>query len=218
MCCGRCRPPPSEAVRRLHRTARALEIEWPAEQHYPDFIRSLDPTRSNHLAMITACTVLLRGAGYVDFDGAIPEQPEHAALASEYAHVTAPLRRLVDRFGLEVCAALSAGTPVPDWAREGLAELPDIMRESGRKANAYENAVLNLVEAASLSGRVGESFTGVVVEADREDARKGDLVVREVAVEAVVKGDAPLPVGEDLTVVLTQADPATRTVRFQHTQ
>jgi len=207
-------PPGPDAVKRLHRTARALGIDWPAEQHYPDFIRSLDPTNSHHLAMITACTTLLRGAGYVNFDGAIPEQPEHAALASECAHVTAPLRRLVDRFGLEVCAALCAGTPVPDWVRDGLVELPDIMRDSGHRANAYENAVLNLVEAASLAGRVGESFTGVVVEADHEDARKGDLVVREVAVTAPISGGAPLPLGEDLTAVLAEADPATRRVRF----
>ncbi|RNL78933.1 RNB domain-containing ribonuclease [Nocardioides marmorisolisilvae] len=209
-------PAQPDAVKRLHRTARALGIDWPAEQHYPDFIRSLDPTKPNHLAMVTACTMLLRGAGYVNFDGAIPEQPEHAALASEYAHVTAPLRRLVDRFGLEVCAALCAGTPVPDWAREGLAELPEIMRESGHKANAYENAVLNLVEAASLAGRIGESFTGVVVEADHEDPRKGDVVVRDVAVTAPISGGAALPVGEDLTAVLAEADPATRKVRFTH--
>jgi exoribonuclease R len=166
--------------------------------------------------MITACTMLLRGAGYVNFDGALPEQPEHAALASEYAHVTAPLRRLVDRFGLEVCAALCAGTPVPEWALDGLPQLPEIMRESGRKANAYENAVLNLVEAASLAGRVGQSFAGVVVEADHEDPRKGDVVVREVAVTAPISGGAVLPVGEDLSVVLAEADPATRKVRFTH--
>jgi exoribonuclease R len=207
-------PAPPDAVKRLHRTARALGIEWPAEQHYPDFIRSLDPTRSNHLAMITACTVLLRGAGYVNFDGAIPEQPEHAALASEYAHVTAPLRRLVDRFGLEVCAALCAGTPVPDWARDGLAELPGIMRESGHRASAYENAVLDLVEAASLAGRVGETFHGVVVETEHDDPRKGDVVVRDIAVTAPIAGGSPLPVGEDLAAVLAEADPSSRRVRF----
>jgi exoribonuclease R len=207
-------PPQPDAIKRLHRTARALGVDWPAEQHYPDFIRSLDPTKSQHLAMITACTSLLRGAGYVDFDGAIPAQPEHSALASEYAHVTAPLRRLVDRFSLEVCAALCAGTPVPDWVHDGIGELPEVMRESGRKASAYENAVLNLVEAASLEGRVGESFTGVVVEADHEDARKGDLVVREPAVTAPVTGGAALPVGEELQVTLAEADPATRRVRF----
>ncbi|MFL6023642.1 MAG: RNB domain-containing ribonuclease [Marmoricola sp.] len=209
-------PAQPDAVKRLHRTARALGIDWPAEQRYPDFIRALDPTKPNHLAMVTACTALLRGAGYVNFDGELPAQPEHSALASEYAHVTAPLRRLVDRFGLEVCAALCAGTPVPDWARQGLAELPDTMRESGHRANAYENAVLNLVEAASLSGRVGETFAGVVVEADHDDPRKGDVVVREVAVTAPVTGGAALPIGEDLPVVLAEADPTKRVVRFRH--
>jgi exoribonuclease R len=210
-------PPEPDAIKRLHRTARALGIDWSAEQHYPDFIRSLDPAKPHHLAMITAATSLLRGAGYVDFDGAIPEQPEHAALASEYAHVTAPLRRLVDRFGLEVCAALCAGTPVPQWVRDGLRELPDIMRESGRKANAYENAVLNLVEAASLAGRVGETFTGVVVETEPDDARKGDLVVRDPAVTAPVEGAQPLPIGDEIEVTLSEADPATRKVRFTAT-
>ncbi len=207
-------PADPEAVQRLRRTARGLGVDWPDAQDYPDFIRSLDPTRPNHLAMVTACTSLLRGAGYVDFNGSVPEKAQHSALAAEYAHVTAPLRRLVDRFGLEICAAHSAGTPVPEWVTAALPELPDTMRESSRRANAYENAVLNLAEAAVLQGRVGEQFTGVVVEADDRDARKGDVVVREVAVEALVSGPQPLPVGEEVTVTLAEADLVTRKVRF----
>lgn len=212
-------PPEPVAVKRLHRTAAALGIDWPAEQTYPDFIRGLDPAKPQHLAMITASTSLLRGAGYADFDGEVPQQPLHAALASEYAHVTAPLRRLVDRFGLEICAALCAGTPVPEWVRAALAELPDTMRESGRRANAYENAVLNLVEAATLQGRVGETFTGVVVETEtgrngEADPTKGDLVVRDPAVTAGVTSSTPLPVGQEVAATLTEADPVTRKVRF----
>ena len=72
--------------------------------------------------MVVACTSLLRGAGYAAFDGQLPDQTEHAALASSYAHVTAPLRRLVDRYGLETCAALCAGEPVPEWVRDGSAQ------------------------------------------------------------------------------------------------
>ena len=34
---------------------------------------------------------------------------EHAAVAAPYAHVTAPLRRLADRYAIEVCLALLAG-------------------------------------------------------------------------------------------------------------
>lgn len=212
-------PPEAGAIKRLHRTARALGIDWPAEQHYPDFIRSLDPNKPDHLAMITACTSLLRGAGYVGFDGEVPEQPLHAALASEYAHVTAPLRRLVDRFGLEICAALSAGTPVPEWVLQALPELPDTMRESGRRANAYENAIVNLIEAWTLHGRVGERFRGAVVEIETgrdgdSNPNRGDLVIREPAVTATVVGSVPLVLGDEIEVTLAEADPVARRVRF----
>jgi len=207
-------PPAPDAVRTLHRTARALGVDWPAEQTYPDFIRSLDPRQPRHEAMVVAATSLLRGAGYAAFDGEIPAQPEHAALASEYAHVTAPLRRLVDRYGLEVCVALCAGEEVPDWVRQALAGLPGTMQRSGHLARSYESAVLDLVEAATLQGRDGERFAGVVVEAEPGDPHRGEAVVRDPAVSARVTGTAPLPVGEDVELVLAEADPATRRVRF----
>ena len=67
-------------------------------------------------------------------EGAVPEQLEHAAVAHPYAHVTAPLRRLVDRFGLVECDALSRGAEVPEWVREALPTLPEIMAASDRRA------------------------------------------------------------------------------------
>jgi exoribonuclease R len=209
-------PPEPTALKRLHRTAKALQVPWPAEQLYPDFIRALDPAQPRQAAMVAASTQLLRGAGYVGFDGEVPAQPEHSALASEYAHVTAPLRRLVDRDGLEVCAALSAGVEVPDWARERLHELPETMQESGRRAHQYESMVLDLVEAHTLKNRVGEAFTGVVLEAEAKDPGKGDLMVRDPAVEArVTATSGAVPVGEEVQVRLAEATPATRTVRFE---
>jgi exoribonuclease R len=207
-------PAPEHAVKRLRRTARALEIDWPEDEGHPEFIRSLDPTKPAEAAMVVACTTLLRGAGYAAFKGQLPDQLEHAALASPYAHVTAPLRRLVDRYGLEACAALCAGEPVPQWILNRLPDLPDIMSVSGRKANAYENAVLNLVEAETLAPLVGTKLNGVVTEVDHDDERKGTVMVREPAVEAAVSSESPLPVGEDVTVTLAEADPVTRKVRF----
>ncbi len=207
-------PPPEDAVERLRRTARALGLDWPGAQGHADFIRSLDPSKPAEAAMVVACTSLLRGAGYASFDGPVPDLTEHAALASPYAHVTAPLRRLVDRYGLEVCTALCAGEKVPDWAMHRLSDVPDIMTDSGRRANAYENAMLNLVEAETMKPRIGEQFEGVVTELDHDDQRKGTVMIREPAVEATVSSQSPLPVGEDVTVTLTEADPATRKVRF----
>ncbi len=201
-------------VQRLHRAARALKIDWPAEVLYPDFIRSLDVSKANHAAMVVACTRLLRGSGYVGFNGELPAQAQHSALASEYAHVTAPLRRLVDRYGLEICVALCAGDEVPDWVLARLAELPDTMRDSGRRANQYENAILNLAEAAMLASRVGETFAGVIVEVDEKDDERGEVNINDPAIEAKVTGSSPLPIGEAVTVKLTRADVATRSVQF----
>lgn len=209
--------PPADPrdVQRLHRTARALGIEWPAEQLYPDFIRTLDPSRPTHAAMVVACTRLLRGAGYVTFNGELPEQAQHSALASEYAHVTAPLRRLADRYAGEICVALCAGTEVPGWVVAAMSELPDTMIESGRRANQYENAIVDLCEAELLSDRVGETFSAVVVEIDDKDKAKGDVTIEDPAIEASVAGDAELPLGGEVTVELVEADPRTRKVAFR---
>lgn len=209
--------PPADPrdVQRLHRTARALGIEWPAELLYPDFIRSLDPSRPDHAAMLLASTRLLRGSGYVAFDGAVPEQAEHSALASEYAHVTAPLRRLVDRYALEICLSLCAGTDVPDWVKARLGDLPATMRESGQRASRYESGLLNLVEAHVLQPYVGEEFDAVVVAVQDDDPRKGDVVLQDPAVEGPVTAPDELPLGTDVRVRLTVADAEKREVRFE---
>jgi exoribonuclease R len=207
-------PPDPRDVQRLHRVARGLHIEWPAEQLYPDFIRSLDPSRPNDAAMVTACTRLLRGSGYVGFDGEVPADPVHAALASEYAHVTAPLRRLGDRYAGEICVALCAGTDVPGWVLEKLHVVPETMKESGRRAHQYESAVLDLVEAGVLQHRVGDRFDGVVVDLDPRDAHRGTVIIQEPAIEARVTGPGPLPLGTEVDVRLAQADVGSRAVGF----
>lgn len=202
-------------MQRLHRTARALGIPWPAEQLYPEFIRSLDPALPAHAAMVDACTRLLRGSGYVAFDGAVPADPEHAALVEEYAHVTAPLRRLGDRYAGEVCVALSAGTEIPEWVLAALPDLPAEMQSSGSRAGRYERAVLDLVEAGVLAERVGEEFDAVVIDVDEKDDRRGTVLVTDPDVEArVVSASGPLPLGTGVRVRLTTADLAERRVEF----
>lgn len=206
--------PDSRAIERLRITARALQIPWPAELGYPGFIRSLDPTRDAHIAMLTASTSVLRGAGYVAFNGSLPAQSTHSALATHYTHATAPLRRLVDRYTGEVCVALCAKQPVPDWVLAALPRLPATMQLSGHRARQYEKAVLDLAEAAVLAPRVGETFDGAIVEVAATDARKGVVIVRDQAVEASVSSGSALPLGSDVRVTLVEADPLTRITRF----
>ncbi len=208
-------PPQAHDLQRLHRIARALHIEWPAEQLYPDFIRGLDSRKPAEAALITACARLLRGSGYVAFDGDMPADPIHAALASEYAHVTAPLRRLGDRYAGEICLALCAGTDVPAWVLAKLADIPDVLRDAGRRASQYEAMVLDLVEAGILHQRVGESFDGVVTDVDEKNATRGKVTIQEPAVEARLTGPDALPLGTEAQVRLTQADVASRSVMFE---
>jgi exoribonuclease R len=209
-------PARHSAVARLRRTAAALGMHWRAEELYPDFVRSIDANTASGAAMLQACTALLRGAGYVAFEGGVPEHIEHAALASEYAHVTAPLRRLVDRYAGEVAVALCADEPVPEWVRARLRDLPKEMEEADRRAHQYESAVVSLVEAAVLSRRVGEEFAGVVTDVELRRPSSGVVMLRDPAVEARVASaaDRPLPLGEEVRVRLVEADPTTRVVRF----
>lgn len=207
----RTMPPPAPAdLARVRRTARALGLTWPDQGSYADLIRSADPSQPAHLAFLSLATTLLRGAGYTVFDGAAPSLNSHSAVAAPYAHVTAPLRRLVDRFGTEIALAASAGHAVPAWVREALPLLPDLMTAATRLSRSLERESINLVEAVLLSDRVGEEFRAAVV--DRDRSRGFTIVIRDPGVRAKATGG--LEVGTRADVVLRVADPERRLVLF----
>ena len=140
----------------------------------------------------------------------MPEQPLHSAVASVYAHCTAPLRRLADRYVSEVCLALCAGTPVPDWARAALPELPAEMAAADKRAHEIDRAIVDLAEAVLLAPRIGETFSAVVV----ESGPKGGMVqLTDPAVRARCEGP-DLPLGKTISVRLVTADVAGRKVGF----
>jgi exoribonuclease R len=205
--------PDPQALQRLRITARALGIDWPASLDYPGFIRSLDPRNDVHLAMLTASTSVLRGAGYAAFQGSLPAQPMQSAIAAEYTHVTAPLRRLVDRYTGEICVALCAGQSVPEWVLAALPALPSTMQASGHRAHQYEKAVLDLAESAALAAFVGRQFDGAIVDV-AADGSHGTVMLRQPAVEASVTSTSTLPLGADVKVTLVEADPVKRVTLF----
>jgi exoribonuclease R len=199
-------------LERFRHTAKALGVPWPKEMSYPDFVRTLDANVPRQAALLAQAAGLLRGSGYTAFDRRVPEHAEHAALASTYAHTTAPLRRLVDRYVGETCVALSEGKQVPGWVESALPTLPDVMALADRKAGQYEAGIVSTLEAAVLEGSVGRTFEAVVIEVDRdEDA--GTVQLRDPAVTARCDGH-DLLLGESVTVRLEFADVAQRQVRF----
>lgn len=204
----RTQPPPEErALRRLRLQARALGVSWPQAMAYPQMIRSLDPERPAHAALLHEATSVGRGAGYTPFDGAPPAEHSHFSIAADYAHATAPLRRLQDRYVSECCLAACAGQEPPDWVRAGLSALPEAMAAGARRAGAVERGVVDLVEAMLLEGRVGESFEALVID-------EGQLQLREPAVRARLDGDCPEP-GTEVAVRLRSADACHRRVVFE---
>ena len=130
-----CRPADAQ---RLRRTARALRIDWPdgpcsTRTSSARSTRPARPTprwwwpapgccgaRVRRLQRRGARAARARGAG-------LAVRPRHGAAAP----AGRPLRR-------EICAALCAGTEVPQWVLDRLTTCRPIMRDSGRRASAYE--------------------------------------------------------------------------------
>ena len=182
-----------------HQTV-ALGRPWTTGS-YGDYLRELDRADPLTLPVLEAAASLFRGAGYETFDGDVPAETTQAAIAAPYTHATAPLRRLVDRWSLAICLAISRGEKVPDWARESLAQLPELMQESGQRASRLDSATLNCVEAALLTPFVGTRIEATVI------AVHGAKATVQIA-EPAVTASAPLPDGAEpgstvqLTVVL----------------
>ncbi|WP_323099167.1 RNB domain-containing ribonuclease [Intrasporangium sp. YIM S08009] len=196
--------PDQRDLARFRHQAAAAGVPWPKGLAYGEFLRTLDRADPRHLALIHEATSLFRGAGYTPFDGTVPDQPDHAAVANPYAHVTAPLRRLVDRFGLVVCEALSAGSDVPAWAREALAALPEVMAASDRRAGQVERACTDAVEAAELAGHLGAVLDAVVV-----DVNGKGVVVQLIDLAIVAKATGTARPGDSVRVRVEAADVST---------
>ncbi len=200
--------PPEEADLRAFRArVAALGMPWDERLSYGEYLRGVPRDAPPAPAVLQAAAGLFRGADYVAFDGGPPEQPLQAAIAAPYAHVTAPLRRLVDRWGLAVCEALCAGRAVPEWARESLPDLPALMRASSARAGRIGAEALNRVEAALLRDRIGEEFPAVVLEVRGDRARvqlQDPLVTAYCPADGLVAGSrtrvravrADVPTGE----------------------
>ncbi|GAB3123944.1 RNB domain-containing ribonuclease [Glaciibacter psychrotolerans] len=214
----RTMPEPEPAtLASFRRQADALGHPWPTGMPYGEYLRSLDLRDPRELAITHAAGSLFRGAGYTAFDGTVPTDILQAAVAAPYAHVTAPLRRLVDRFGLVACAALCADQPVPGWVRDALGELPAIMAGSDQKAGAIDRAAVDIVEAAVLSTRIGEVFTATVISAGNgKGPGNGRIQLSDPAVTARCTGE--FVAGTRIAARLIEAEIATGTVLFEATR
>jgi exoribonuclease R len=229
----RTMPAPDEAsLRHFHRQTHALGKPWDGEMRYGEYLRTLDPTDPRQLAIVHSAGMLFRGAGYTPFDGTVPDAAVQSAIGAAYAHSTAPLRRLVDRFVLVICEALSNGTEVPAWAREALPSLPAIMGTSDQLAAKLERLSLDTVEAALLVNHIGQEFDAVVISGPKPaksingtsngnggktngngNGPSGIVQIAEPAVTARCPGE--LEPGTKVRVRVVSSDIATREIQLE---
>ena len=204
----RVMPEPDErAIRMLRHTARVLGVDWPDGASLRQL--HIDGGDPRHAAFLMAARRAGGGAGYAAYAPGVT--PWHSAIAATYAHATAPLRRLADRYVLDLVCALHAGASPTAAELATLAALPPVMERVGSLQSRVDRAAVDLVEAVTLQSRVGEVFDASVTDVDRDGVARIQLAEPAVRTKLRVAGAT---VGQDLRVRLDGADPAARQVRF----
>ncbi|WP_232280293.1 RNB domain-containing ribonuclease [Sphingomonas sp. PAMC 26605] len=200
--------PDDRAVQRLRNVALGLGLDWPAAVSLPQFVAMLSAADPAQAAFMIAERRSGGGATYTPYREGVVLW--HAAMAATYAHATAPLRRLADRYVVRAALAIANGQPVPDVVTQAFDTLPPVMARADAIGGRIDRAVIDLAETAVLHGREGEVFRAVIVDADAHGAR---IQLCDLAVLTSVK-TAGKP-GEAISVRLVAADTAARTLSFE---
>lgn len=206
-------PPPPDAEPQLRVAATALGVTWPDTLTLADRLATLDATSPAELALIDRARTLLRGADYRPLIGGPAPSPDdalHYAVAAPYAHVTAPLRRLGDRYATEAVLASVAAAPIPTWVADALPTLPDLLTTSGRRAGTATRSVVDLAEAIALDTSVGARFDACVVDATDNG---GEIRIVDPPIRSRVTATG-LKAGTRTRVELAEVDVPARRVRF----
>ena len=201
-------PSPS-ALDAMRRAARALGIDWPDSMSLHELAPTLDMTNPVDADILLSAR---RAGGRAKYAAYNPKTlPWHSALGATYAHATAPMRRLADRYVLDLVHDLVAGRPPSSDAIDRLARLPAVMDRADTVAARVDTEVIDLVEAVSLMARVGETFDAEVIDTGHNGAMV-QLLDPPVRARVVMENAA---VGNRIRVVLVEADAVRRLVRLR---
>lgn len=200
--------PTAKAMARLRSTAAGLGLAWPEAEDLKTFERRLDQKNPHHAAFMLAVRRAGNGAGYAPWIPGVT--PWHEAISATYAHATAPLRRLADRYVIRATLAVANGKPVPDAVEDAFRRLPAVMAKAEATSGQIERAVIDLAETVMLQGREGERFAACITDTDGESARV-QLLDLPVVARAKIPGAVP---GQRLDLTLQSADSTARTLTF----
>jgi exoribonuclease R len=200
--------PDKRAVKRLRFTAKALGLDWPQHMALEAYERTLDHRDTKQAAFMLAIRRAGPPAAYMPFTEGVT--PWHSAMAATYAHATAPLRRLADRYVVEATLAVANGRAIRESVTEAFDKLPQVMARADVRSGQVQRAAVDLAETVMLDGREGESFSSVVTDIDQRGAR-----IQLCSLPVVARVDAhAVETGDKLSVRLVSADPDRRELRF----
>jgi exoribonuclease R len=202
-------PPDQHAIRRLRFTARAFGLAWPEEETLGQFQKTLRPDNPREAAFMLAIRRAGAGAAYAPYQPGV--KPWHVAMAATYAHATAPLRRLADRYVVRAALAIANGRDVPEAVAQAFVRLPPVMARADTLGGQIERAVVDLAEAVMLKGSEGRIFPAIVTDVDDRGAR---MQLRDEAVVARVDAHGVQP-GDAISVRLLGADQERRLISFE---
>ena len=207
----RTMPAPSKKSHyRLRMTAKAFGIAWAPSLPLEAFQKTLDPCQPRQAAMMMAIRRAGLGAAYVPYTPGVV--PWHSAMAATYAHATAPLRRLADRYVIEAALAVANGRSVPEAVTAAFARLPAVMAKADALASQTERGAIDLAEAVMLSGQVGSVHRAVITDVDERGAR---IQRTDLAVVTRFADAAGLEPGDEVQARLIEVDPVRRLARFE---
>ena len=199
----RTMPAPRDVdVERLRVAALALGFDWPEGVSYAAFLPAVNPTHPHLQVLVWQARRLMRGAGYFAFSEPLEELPFHSAIALPYAHCTAPMRRLADRYVLELLVDFAQGRQPTAEAVGTLAKLPAVMEEVTRRSGRLERRVLDVAEAWQLRDQVGSIFHALVLDA-REEEFEAQLEELPVRARVSSRGRPEPRLGQEVKVKLT---------------
>jgi exoribonuclease R len=175
--------PGEREIKSLRAQAKALQIDWPSDQSLHQLvsqINHLDQVQSKSLKYAAFAMAIRRaggGARYMQWPAPqVPSdvknqnasqtlKPWHSAIAASYAHATAPMRRLADRYVLDLLVAQFANdTQTIESLKPVLVQLPAIMEAAERRAAKVDRECIDLIEATMLLPLIGTELLATVID------------------------------------------------------
>ncbi len=209
-------------VRRPERWQRIVELAAKLGETLPaepdsgalsDFLEKRRLADPIHFPDLSLSVVKLIGAGEYTVVEPGGESAGHFGLAvNAYTHSTAPNRRYADLITQRLVKAAIASAPPP----YSLAELEQIAERCNERQTAerkVERIMRKIVAAEVLTGRIGETFAGIITGV----SGKGTFVrlLTPPAEGMIVRGESGVDVGDRVNVRLINTNPEKGFIDFE---